>query len=221
MIVNTKPAITIDLKKNEKCTITGLKISHSGNSEDLERLEKILEEREIGFGNTGNINQLLSSTPDNELVNKFPIDKYMNAIILLNGGKLAIEETLLSLSFIVKAIKFPLPALVCNEGTELVMSKCTIKGNKNYDTIGVLIKKADVIIKDCKIHSHLMGGILLWSTKNHTVKIINNTIIFNGKVGIHCVGEDGMPSIENNIIENNNGSGIKIGLANKAKIILN
>jgi F-box protein 11 len=66
-----------------------------------------------------------------------------------------------------------------------------------------------------------MGGILLWSNKNHTVKIINNTIIFNGKVGIHCVGEDGMPSIENNIIENNNGSGVKIGLANKAKIIVN
>ena len=97
----------------------------------------------------------------------------------------------MSLSFIVKSVKFPLPALVCNEVTELVMTKCTIKGNKNHDTIGVLIKKADAIIKDCKIHSHLIGGILLWSTALHNVKIINNTIIFNGKVGVHCVGENG------------------------------
>lgn len=35
LVVSTKPAITIDLKKNEKCTILGLKISHSGNNEDV------------------------------------------------------------------------------------------------------------------------------------------------------------------------------------------
>ena len=35
LVVSTKPAITIDLQKNEKCTILGLKISHSGNNEDV------------------------------------------------------------------------------------------------------------------------------------------------------------------------------------------
>ena len=36
----------------------------------------------------GNINSLLNSSPDNELINKYPIDSNMNAIIFLNGGKL-------------------------------------------------------------------------------------------------------------------------------------
>lgn len=88
----------------------------------------------------------------------------MNTIIYLNGGKLYMEESLLSLSFIVKSHKNILPALICNEGTELVLSKCEIKGNKNHETIGIMIKKADALIKDCKIHNHLMGGILTWTT---------------------------------------------------------
>jgi len=33
----------IDLKKEERCTIVGLKMSHSGNSEELEELEKLIE----------------------------------------------------------------------------------------------------------------------------------------------------------------------------------
>ncbi len=35
LVVSTKPAITIELDKNEKCHITGLKISHSGNNDDV------------------------------------------------------------------------------------------------------------------------------------------------------------------------------------------
>lgn len=86
---------------------------------------------------------------------------------------------------------------------------------------GIMIKKADALIKDCKIHNHLMGGILLWTQAHNNVKIIQSRVIFNGKVGIHCVGENGQPSIEHNKIENNNGSGVKVGIANKAKLIRN
>ena len=84
-----------------------------------------------------------------------------------------------------------------------------------------MIKKADAMIKDCKIHNHLMGGILTWTTQEHTVKILGSKIIFNGKAGIHCVGENGTVAIEQNHIDNNNGSGVKIGIANKAKLIRN
>jgi len=63
----------------------------------------------------------------------------MNSIIFLNGGKLFMEESLLSLSFIVKAYKNILPALVCNEGTEIVLNRVEVKGNKNHETIGIFI----------------------------------------------------------------------------------
>lgn len=35
LVVATKPAITINLGENERCTILGLKMSHSGNNEEV------------------------------------------------------------------------------------------------------------------------------------------------------------------------------------------
>jgi len=66
-----------------------------------------------------------------------------------------------------------------------------------------------------------MGGVLIWSTEKHHIKVCNSKIVYNGKVGIHCVGEDSSPLIEGNKIENNNGPGVKIGIASKARAIRN
>ena len=63
-----------------------------------------------------------------------------------------------------------------------------------------------------------MGGVLIWGTNNHNIRILNSKILFNGKCGIHCVGEDGAPTIESNKIENNSGPGVKVGIANKARV---
>ena len=35
------------------------------------------------------------------------------------------------------------------------MNKVEIKGNKSHETIGVIVKKGDATIKECKIHDHL------------------------------------------------------------------
>ena len=34
-----------------------------------------------------------------------------------------------------------------------------------------MIKKAEAFIENCKIHNHLMGGILLWTNEQHNIKI--------------------------------------------------
>ena len=65
-----------------------------------EKFERLMEDKEFSltlFGGAGNSNALTNTNPENELVNKFPIDPQMNCIILLNGGKLFIEDALLSL----------------------------------------------------------------------------------------------------------------------------
>lgn len=55
VVVSSQPAIMIDLKKEERCTIVGLKMSHSGNSEDLEELEKLIEDKEMALNLFGGI----------------------------------------------------------------------------------------------------------------------------------------------------------------------
>lgn len=64
----------------------------------------------------------------------------MNCVVLLNGGKLFMEDCLISLkyncdiimfSFIVKSFRGILPAIVINEQTESIMNRCEIKGTSS------------------------------------------------------------------------------------------
>lgn len=159
--------------------------------------------------------------PYQELVNKFEIDQNLNSIILLNGGKLYLEDCMLSLNFIVKTHVAILPALVVNEGAEAIVNKCEIKGNKNHLTVGIMCRNGNLVLKETKIHNHKAGGVLIQAKEHNIIKIANCKIVFNDIVGVHLVGEDSSPNLENNRIENNNGPGIKVGIATKAKIVKN
>ena len=89
----------------------------------------------------------------------------MNCVILLNGGKLFMEDCLISLNFIVKSFRGILPAIVINEKAEAIINRCEVKGtsSKNQDakTIGILVKMGDLLIKDSKVHNQTNGGILI------------------------------------------------------------
>lgn len=124
-------------------------------------------------------------------------------------------------SFIVNSYKNILPAVVVAEDGELVAEKVEIKGNKTQDTVGVLIQKGNATITESKIHSHLQGGIHVWAHKKNQVNIMYNKIVFNNKCGVHVVGQDSSIKIEANKIENNNGSGVVIGIGNKSKVLRN
>ena len=95
------------------------------------------------------------NNPENELINQFPITPEMNCLFLINGGTVIIEDCLLSLSFIINNCNNILPAVIVNQGAELIINKVEIKGNKSHETIGVIVKKGDATIKECKIHDHL------------------------------------------------------------------
>lgn len=65
-----------------------------------------------------------------------------------------------------------------------MINRCEIKGHKDHETIGIISKKANAIIKDCKIHNHIFGGMYVWATTKNYFKIINSLITYNTKVGI-------------------------------------
>jgi len=48
--------------------------------------------------------------------------------------------------------------------------------------------------------------------------MISCRILYNDKVGVSLVGENAEPLLEDNIIDNNGGPGVKIGIANQANI---
>jgi len=69
-----------------------------------------------------------------------------------------------------------MPSVVVNEGGEFIMNKCELKGHKSHETIGVLVKKGDAMIKDSRIHNHILGGIHAWITNKNNLKIMTNKI---------------------------------------------
>ena len=64
-----------------------------------------------------------------------------------------------------------------------------------------------------------MGGVHYLGNNRFSFRMINSKIIYNDKVGISCVGDNAETRIEDCLIDNNNGPGIKIGIANRANIV--
>jgi len=83
-----------------------------------------------------------------------------------------------------ESCKIIIPAVCITEKGECIINRTEIKGNKINETMGILCKYGDIVVKDSKIHSHLAGGIHILSNKNNTVKIANSRIINNKHVGM-------------------------------------
>lgn len=62
------------------------------------------------------------------------------------------------------------------------------------------MKNSDALIKDSYIHSHMLGGIYIWSKHYNKIKITNNKIIncMPRGTGIYCGGIDSPIVIEGN-----------------------
>lgn len=70
-------------------------------------------------------------TPERELVSYLEIKDTMNTIICLIGGKLHMNDCILSLNFLYSQYKGILQAVVAGPNTYLNMNKCEILGNSS------------------------------------------------------------------------------------------
>eukprot|EP01017_Pseudomicrothorax_dubius_P037831 TRINITY_DN5597_c0_g1_i1.p1 TRINITY_DN5597_c0_g1~~TRINITY_DN5597_c0_g1_i1.p1 ORF type:complete len:544 (+),score=130.28 TRINITY_DN5597_c0_g1_i1:50-1681(+) len=219
LVVEKRPAILIEIGKEEKCFLVGIKISHYGNSEEIGRFDEMDEKNPFAkMLNMQNQSNFEKVTPDNELIMRFPTDPNINCLIMVNSGKVIMEDMILSFNFLPRVFNGIIPAMIVNDGCEASLKKCEIKGNKNYSTIGIILKNCDAKITECKIHNCRLGGILMLLTKNNQVNISSSKILFNDMLGIQCLGAEAAPAIESCKIENNNGPGISVGISNQATI---
>lgn len=159
--------------------------------------------------------------PFNEFVHKFTIDTTIIAGILIFSGYLQLEYSVISLCYMVRSNNVIVPALAVNEGATAIITQCEFKGNKTHLTVGALVKQANLIMTDSKIHGFKAGGILVESKLRNKISILKSKIVFNEIVGVHVTGEDSIATIEQNNIENNVGPGVKIGIACTTKVIKN
>lgn len=159
--------------------------------------------------------------PDNELIMRFPIDPNINCLIMVNGGSVLVEDMSLSFNFLPRVFSGTIPGIIVNEGASIEVVNCDIKGNKNYKTIGMILKYCDAIISNTKIHNHKLAGILMLTSPGNKIHITSSKISGNEDMGIQALGPEAAPVIDSNKIEGNKeGVGISVGVANKAKVII-
>lgn len=78
-------------------------MSHTGNNEDVEELEKLMEDKEmvLNLFHADEMGGAIGQNPDEDFVQKVPIEPQMNCVVLLNGGKLYMEDCLIALKYFI------------------------------------------------------------------------------------------------------------------------
>lgn len=86
------------------------------------------------------------------------------------------EGCLLSLKHIQKMCKSIVPALVALENTAVILNRCLIRGNAVHETVGAILKKADILLKEVKITQFSLGGLQIYCGAEKIVKVANCTV---------------------------------------------
>ena len=143
--------------------------------------------------------------------------------ISIFGGNLILVNCQITLSFITVETDKIIPAIY-SEKAMLYMDSILIKGNKELLTVGVLSYNSNLKVNNCKIIGHRCGGILCNINERNRVTLIKSQLIENTGCGIlvnvkakksqiaELDNSNKMCqiSIEDNILEKNQGVGIKI-----------
>lgn len=145
-----------------------------------------------------------SSTTEDWL-NNLKLSSTFNTAIWMKNGACNIIDCTITLG----CAKMPMPAVIVTAGT-LNMQNTEIKGNSEVETVGVICKDANITLQECKIFKHLRGGVMLCNGPAFSSLVLSCQIFRNKTYGILCEIEEAVPMIQNNVIMQIEGPGIKI-----------
>jgi F-box protein 11 len=111
--------------------------------------------------------------------------------IFIRNGTTIMRNCQINLNMIVKKEKKKayIPAIVAVNNSTLNITDCELRGSNHYETVGVLVKGANLLMKECTITHFKMGGICVHLNENNTSKIINTRVTFNQMFGIQVIGK--------------------------------
>lgn len=138
------------------------------------------------------------------------------------SGSVIISNCQITLSFLTIETDKIIPAIYC-ENSSLYIDSVLIKGNKEFLTVGILSFNSSLKVNNCRILGHRCGGILCNVNERNRITVDKSQLNENTGCGILVNVKIkksqllGLPSIkisqiiiEDNIIEKNQGVGIKI-----------
>ena len=113
---------------------------------------------------------------ENEFVNRMAPNKMESIIVLVERGKLNVDNCIFSLSYLVKSCNSTIPAIWVEKEATLNMINSEVKGHETKNTIGVVCRLSNFNIENSIISNHKEGGLLVWGIKSNTARVIKNYI---------------------------------------------
>lgn len=120
------------------------------------------------------------------------IDKFddkTNCAILIKKGTVIMRNCKVNLNLIVKQDQPFMPAIVGIDQSTLIIKECEMRGSNAHDTLGLLLKNSNLLMKDCVLTHFKFGGACIHVGETNSSKIYSTKITFNGKFGIQLLGK--------------------------------
>lgn len=173
-----------------------------------------------------------------EVCFKLSLGDETNCVLFIKSGSVMIRNSIINMNLVVRKTQEYIPAIVALNNSSLVITDCELIGSRYFETVGLLLRESNLLMKSCTLTHFQSGAICLQLAENNTSKIFNSKISFNGGFGIQVIGktlqrsakgssskrsdvipEDEEPEIIKDCdIENNSGPGIQICCPNSGLI---
>ena len=206
------PTILIDNPHRNVVTLQGLRLAHKGTS--TKRFQRTK-------------NQMNDIIKDNKINIMYSIENYhiqferidfsekSDMVILLKSGQMMMKKCYINMNLLTRECQLITPAIILERGTTTQIESCELKGSQYFNTMGIVMRAANMLMKDASITNFKSGGIMMYVKENNLVKIFKSIIRGNSYFGIQVMGCSKSPTIQYCDIEDNRCPGIQICTSNK------
>lgn len=221
------PCLTIDgLEEDQNLKITNIRFVQRGMREDDILAENVNKEKCFIYQNANMIESLeINYLMDINIMDGI-IDENRGSLTAISifAGTVMLSNCQITLAFLTTETNKIIPAIYC-ENAIVFVDSVFIKGNKEFLTVGILSHNSNLKVSSCKIIGHRCGGILCDINERNRITIdksqllentgcallvkvkIKKSAILEKKQGIKNICE---VDLEDNLIEKNQGVGVKI-----------
>ena len=251
LLSENSPCIMIHcLEANDTVKIYNIKFIHRGirddvTDEDLLQTEFFAwhishinnKESYFIYKNAEEVEKLeVNNVLDIKIIENIFEDNHGNfcAISILKGT-ISVNNCQISLACLTTETKNVLPAIYI-ENSIAIIENTTIKGNKDYLTVGIYSHDAQLKINECRVFRHRCGGIVSVVNERNSVNISKCHVLLNEGCGIlimSLVGKSALKekaagvkntleiNLEQNVLELNQGTGLILTKCFNASVIGN
>ena len=211
------PTILIKNEKEQRTvTLQGIRFTHKGSLN-----KRFLQNQKIVMKDLlkQNKHELLAHAENYHIqFERANFSETGDAVIMVKSGQVVIKKCLVNLNLQTRESQLITPALIVDTGSSVTVESCDFKGSRYFHTIGVILRKCNMYMKDTNITQFKSGGMMMYLRKENIVKVFKSRIAENSYFGIQILGTSPSPSIQYCFIEHNHSVGVQICASSKCSL---